>query len=502
MRNKNTIVYKIINEQFEINPKGCASKPEDDKKIYNNSESPFMTMIIDYESQKSKKKNILNLIPILLNQTFQDIQIVILIKYSNSFYNNIIKKYSHISKKIDIYILNNENWINSIIDTINKIKGKYLIYFNEFITLTNNELYLIYNMTKGKLNNIFKYLTKNNSILNLIRTKILRDIIDSSNNLNSLEEIINCVNFIPIEKFNYVPVAYSSSNNYISLVYTSMLSVLSNKGYYTFILFFIIIPKDFSEVNIRFLESLYEQYDYFNITFIRMDDKYKNAYNSGKLSIHVYFRYSLGELIPNLDKIIYLDSDTICLTDLLKFYNINFRGKLILGRILYYDKNNNIESFSINSGILLLNLKEMRKMKMEKIILKILKSGFGHNKIKKINKKNSGTNIQTVDQALLNIYFAKYIGLFPPEYNARHYDYKTAIKFNRDIGNYYDGDYFYFSYKYPSIRHYCGDKYNLAYQEEWNYYARKSKYFHKISNSLRDIYNMKRFYNNYNNIYK
>lgn len=348
-------------------------------------------------------------------------------------------------------------------------------------------------MTKGKLNNIFEYLTKQNKSLNVIRTKILRDIIDSRNNLNSLEEIINYIYSIPIEAFHYVPIAYACSDNYISLLYTSMISVLNNKGYYTFIIFFIVIPEDFSEINIRFLESLYEQYDYFNITFIRIDDRYKNAYNLGKLSVHVYFRYSLGELIPNLDKIIYLDSDTICLTDLLKFYNINFRGKIILGRILYYDKINNTESFSINSGILLLNLKEMRKIKMEKIILKILKNGFGYRKIIQINKKNIGTDIRTVDQALLNIYFSKYIGLFPPEYNARNYDYKTAIQFNRDVGNYYDEDYFYFSYKYPSIRHYCGDKNDLAFHEEWNYFARKSKYFHIISNNLSDIYNMKTF---------
>ena len=83
-----------------------------------------------------------------------------------------------------------------------------------------------------------------------------------------------------------------------------MLSVLNSKEYYSYILFYIVVSKDFKEQNKCFLESLYEQYDYFNITFIRMDDRYKNAFTASYLTIHAYYRYSLGELIPNLNKIL------------------------------------------------------------------------------------------------------------------------------------------------------------------------------------------------------
>ena len=46
-----------------------------------------------------------------------------------------------------------------------------------------------------------------------------------------------------------------------------MLSILNSKDISTYISFYIVIPKDFDKKNIDFLSSLYDQYDYFNITF-------------------------------------------------------------------------------------------------------------------------------------------------------------------------------------------------------------------------------------------
>ena len=58
--------------------------------------------------------------------------------------------------------------------------------------------------------------------------------------------------------------------------------------------------------NILLLESLYQQFEYFNITFIKMDNRFNKAFTSRYLTSHAYYRYSLGELIPNLDKILFV----------------------------------------------------------------------------------------------------------------------------------------------------------------------------------------------------
>ena len=259
-----------------------------------------------------------------------------------------------------------------------------------------------------------------------------------------------------------------------------MLSILNSKEFYTYISFYIVIPKDFDKKNIDFLSSLYEQYDYFNITFLIIDNRYNKAFISRHITTQAYYRFSLGELIPYLNKIIYLDSDTICFKDLNNFYNLNFRGKIILGQIIISNNYKKTGYYRINSGILLLNLKEMRKIKMEEKVINIINKGYK-------NKFH--------DQAIINIYFKKYIGIFPPQYHGRPYvNYKEIVEYNKKSGEIYDNKDLYFAWKYPSIKHFLhhskpnfhDNKYN---KEDWWYFASKSKYFKSKSYNLSKIFN-------------
>lgn len=453
--------------------------------IFNGN--PIISILLVFENLRLNDERILNLISILLNQTFKDIEIIILSNSSEPNDEKVISTYQLITKRI--YKLKYNYWIQNIFDIINKIDGKYLIMIDKFFGMEKDDLYKIYILTKGSINNIFKYQINKENFLYLIRTKILRDISDLKIKFENFQEIINFVSSYPLPKINYIPIAYSPDNKYVNLCYTSMLSVLSSKAFLSYILFFLLIPKKFTKRNMEFLESLYEQYDYFNITFIQMDDRYKTAFISRYLTIQTYYRYSLGDLIPKLDKIIYLDADTICFTDLSAFFNLNFKGKIILGRILQSHIIDKKRYYSINCGILLLNLKEMREKKIEKKILNILKEGFGHNKLENEKIKLLGIDIHTADQALINTYFYEYIGLFPPKYNGLPLNYEETIKFNNNAGNVYNNDYLYFSFKFPSIRHYPGLKNNLFNREEWSFFAKKSKYFQKISSNFSQIYN-------------
>ena len=42
-----------------------------------------------------------------------------------------------------------------------------------------------------------------------------------------------------------------------------------------------------------------------------MDDRYDKAYTDSRITQQAYYRFSLGELLPNLNKIIYFDNDVI-----------------------------------------------------------------------------------------------------------------------------------------------------------------------------------------------
>ena len=240
-----------------------------------------------------------------------------------------------------------------------------------------------------------------------------------------------------------------------------MISILLSKNIYTYILFYLIITKDFSNKNIELIESLYEQFEYFNITFIIMDNRYSKAYTRRYITKNAFFRLSLGELLPSLDKIIYLDADTICLKDLSNLYNLNFMGKIFLAKINTFKEG--YLNFTVNTGVLLLNLVKMRKMKVEKKVLNLLNNGFKHPVFH--------------DQAIINLYYKEYVGFLPTEYNTFTFSYEKVKQYKKDSGNLYDFDSLYFSFKFPSIIHYRGEPNMKTYKEEdWYYFARKSKY--------------------------
>lgn len=457
------------------------------KKLYDSLKNPLLLIILNYENLNLKEKNISNLMPPFYNETFIDIFFVFIFPKNNK--KKFIQNFPSNVKNVKIYIAIFKKWILNVFDIINKINSKYVIIYDKFLNLTKYDIFRIYNNLKGNKDNIIKCNINYKYYAYIIRTKILRDILDYNIEFTNIHELINYLYYYPLPKFSYIPISFSTDNKYISLCYTSMLSVLDSKGIFSYIIFYIIIPKDFEKQNIRFLESLYEQYDYFNITFLTMDNRWDNAFTSGYLTIHTYFRYSLAELIPNLDKIIYLDADIICLTDLSDFYNLNFNGKAILGRVLKINKIKNETYYTINAGVLLLNLKEMRNMKMEKKLLNIMKNGFGHKNLTKEKCYNQWTSLIMPGQAILNLYFYKYIGAFPPKFNAKNnfnHNYINAMR--KNLGELYDHDYIYFSFKYPSIKHYTGNKKNLQFHDDWSYFARKSKYFNEISGNLSNIY--------------
>ena len=298
----------------------------------------------------------------------------------------------------------------------------------------------------------------------------------------NFSNIINYVLSLPNPNVNYVSIALSPDNYYTVYTYVVMLSILNTKNYLTYIIFYIIITEDFEQNNIDFLNSLYDQYDLFNITYLKMDNKYDFAYISRYLTKQTYYRFSVAELIPYVNRIIYLDTDIIVYNDLNEFYNLNFNGKIILGQPTLFNKSTKTGIYKINNGVLLLNLKKMRDMHLEEKVLYILKNGFQND---------------YHDQFLLNQFFYEIIGIFPPKYHIRPWKNINELKtFNRQSGNVYDNDYLYFSSKYPTILHYAYNTKpifsNSSNSEDWWYFARKSKYFSRKTENISIIFNFTR----------
>ena len=92
------------------------------------------------------------------------------------------------------------------------------------------------------------------------------------------------------------------------------------------------------------------------------------------------FKFFMPEILKDYDKVLYMDSDTIILGDLLPLFNTNLRGKClgavpkyvpiyrwyhVLGEFFIRH-----ETYEYNCGIMLLNLEQMRKEKVtEKLVV-------------------------------------------------------------------------------------------------------------------------------------
>ena len=448
--------------------------------LYNIFKYPQISILIpniDKINLNNKNITLYNIFNNLRNQTLQDIEIIFLLpKIDNNNY-KIIRNFTSLDKRFRIVFINNEK--NYLYNLIFQSKGKFILFNNNFEVFQSDELEKCYNFTKGKVNYLYKFTSSHKNDFYLIKAKIIKDIIDQDLKFDNIKDIINYINLLPSPNINYINVALCPDNHYTPYTYVAMLSVLKSKYYFTYISFYLIINDVFETKNKDFLLSLYDQYDLFNITFLKMDNRYDKAYISRYLTTQTYYRFSIGELIPYLNRIIYLDTDIIAYNDLTEFYELNFKGKMILGHPTFFNTSPKTGVYKINNGVLLLNLDRMRKNKIEWKVLYILNNNFEHD---------------YHDQFLLNQFFYEFIGIFPPKYHVRPWNNYEEIKdFNIKSGRVFDHDYLYFACKYPIITHYAYNSKpifnNISKSEDWWYFARMSKYFTQKTDNISLIFN-------------
>ena len=98
-----------------------------------------------------------------------------------------------------------------------------------------------------------------------------------------------------------------------------------------------------------------------------------------------YFRLFLPELYPQYDKVLYLDSDIVILSDIAELYNIDMGDNLIVGTPdgavqnipifqEYVEKVVGVAEYKnyFNAGVLVMNLKELREFKFQEKFLYLL----------------------------------------------------------------------------------------------------------------------------------
>ena len=178
---------------------------------------------------------------------------------------------------------------------------------------------------------------------------------------------------------NIIPVFFAVDDGYIPFLGIALKSLIDNASdenkYQIKILY-----TNVSSENIKRIKK-YEK-ENINIEFVdlnkQLEDIKEKLYTRNYFSNTTYYRLFIPELYPEYKRAIYIDSDTICLTDIANLYNIDMENNLIAGvpdgaiqaidvfkdyveRVVGVSDYNNY----FNAGIIVMNLEELRKYKFQ-----------------------------------------------------------------------------------------------------------------------------------------
>lgn len=207
-------------------------------------------------------------------------------------------------------------------------------------------------------------------------------------------------------------VFYFSSNQFVSVAATSIISLMENNKSSDSIHFYI-IDDGIDVANKMKLIDMIKKYKR-EVDFISAPEpsemfrfSFKSRYQMG----HSYMRMCVGRLLPDtVEKVLCLDSDTLILGDLTELWNLDMGGKILAGvadcmNLNVYEKQFNLcgNEFYCNAGMFLVDLKKWREKEIEEEIIKV------------IQKKNG--NVFFFEQTLMNYSCRGNIYRLHPKYN-------------------------------------------------------------------------------------
>ena len=217
-----------------------------------------------------------------------------------------------------------------------------------------------------------------------------------------------------------IPVFFNADENYAVQVYITVFSMMYNYKGETDINVYILNSGGFSKKNRALFNSLADRFDKLSITILNMDSKYDSVdISQSYISTASMYRLEIPRIVENMtdvqiDKCIYLDCDLVVEGDISELFNEDISGYYIGGIadpmqvIKKYSKHNDnigipdLKQY-INSGVLLINLKELNSAPDVR---------------ENLEKAGLKENLLFKDQDAINIALYGGIKLLPIKYNS------------------------------------------------------------------------------------
>lgn len=276
---------------------------------------------------------------------------------------------------------------------------------------------------------------------------------------------------------NKVPIVFALNNSFAMPTMISIISLLFNSSpgkFYDIYLF--ISAQSFSER--ENLDKLKNMFSNFNITYVDMGEAFNNAnVTISHLSKEAFYRLLIPNVLPQYDKCIYLDGDTIVEKDILNLYDIDIDNYYVAGVRapgINYSKSlckkiglPSIDQY-INSGVLVMNLRALRENK--------LKDKFGE-------LANKNIEFPGNDQDVINIFCYNHIKLLPLKFNSVILRIKEP---KWKLGSMFTDEEIFEANNIPVIIHYAGEitkpwkNTRCIFSDNWWKYALMSSYKDKL----------------------
>jgi lipopolysaccharide biosynthesis glycosyltransferase len=155
-----------------------------------------------------------------------------------------------------------------------------------------------------------------------------------------------------------VAIVFAADNYYVPYMAATMQSIMENAGQNRLYIFYILYQK-ISYDNIELLKKQITPFPQFSIEFINVVQhisKY-NFYVSRHITVESYFRLLIPELLGEYRKVIYLDGDMICCTDIATLFDIDLEDHLLAaawaaGVAWYYSPNHSEHTTYLHSSLI------------------------------------------------------------------------------------------------------------------------------------------------------
>lgn len=231
-----------------------------------------------------------------------------------------------------------------------------------------------------------------------------------------------------MQKDKIIPIAFICDENYVMPTGVALTSLIANKKPET-VYEVHVFGVEISEKSANTLSSMSAQNTQVSVHAI--NDKYKDItdFEHTYVTSAACAKFDIPNLLPNYDKILYIDSDTIITSDLSELFNTDIETvyagvveDMYSTLIKPEHKNFNVDKF-FNTGVLLLNAKKLRDEKMAEKLLET--------KIK--------INDPYIDNASFVVTFDKNVKYLSPIFN---YMNPGACFTNEDFFKFYHDDKF------------------------------------------------------------